>query len=456
LIEHGRHVEVQIFADAHGHAVYLGDRDCTTQRRRQKVIEEAPAPGLSSELRAKMGQSAVAAALAIGYTGAGTVEFMLDRDHGFHFLEMNTRLQVEHPVTELVTGLDLVALQIRIAEGKPLPLSQQAVQLRGHAMEARLYAEDPYDAFKPQTGRISHFLSQHALRQPGVRIDSGVRTGDEVSPHYDGMLAKVMAHGETRDEALRKLVRALQDAPLFGVTTNASFLLSLLRSPELERAELTTSTLDTWAEQDAPLLRRPGIPEEAWALACALLIEGRGDGFRSTGESGFSLTLSCRSERRTLRVTYALHGINVHRLDAEAPVTHLRDLTREADWCCVQVDGVFKRRVALVHEGAALIAMDGQCLKFTEPALFAPRLAAADPSQVLAPLAGKVARVMVQPGAQVEAGDCVCVIEAMKMETRVVAAASGSLRALHAQAGDQVSAGELLASLTIAQEQSPP
>jgi acetyl-CoA carboxylase biotin carboxylase subunit len=451
LIERGRHVEVQVFADAHGQAIYLGDRDCTAQRRRQKVIEEAPAPGLSDALRASMGQSAVQAALSIGYTGAGTVEFMLDSDHGYHFLEMNTRLQVEHPVTELVTGLDLVALQIRIAGGEPLPLAQRDVQLRGHAIEARLYAEDPYAGFQPQSGTITHFFSAHALQQPDVRIDAGVQAGSVVTPYYDAMLAKVMAHGTTRAEATRKLIRALEDAPLFGLTTNTRFLLDLLRTPELAEAALHTSTLDLWTEQHAPLCERPAVPEAAWALACALLLEGRGAAFRSAGVASYTLTLACGSERRTLRVTQLADGLDVAH---GANVCQLREPGRSGDHLFATLDGVRKRFVALVHQGRALIAIEGQSLTFQEPALLEPKNKASDPSQVLAPLAGRIARILVQPGAAVSQDEAVCIVEAMKMETRVLAAGSGKVRELYVKAGDQVSAGQLLVGIDLQKESS--
>lgn len=449
FIERGRHVEVQVFADAHGNAIYVGDRDCTAQRRRQKLIEEAPAPGLSDALRARMGQSAVQAALSIGYTGAGTVEFMLDSEHNYHFLEMNTRLQVEHPVTELVTGLDLVALQLRIAEDEPLPLSQDQVQLRGHAIEARLYAEDPYADFQPQSGTVSFFFSELALQQPDIRIDAGVRAGSEVTPYYDAMLAKVMAHGATRAEAIRKLVRALQDAPLFGLPTNARFLIDLLQTPELEQSTLHTSSLDAWAAERAPLFARPALPELVWPLGCALLWEGHGDGFRSAGAAELSLTLVCRDERRDLRVTQRADGLDVAHAGAAWQV---RQITREGAQLHVNINGLRKRVVAFTHAGRALIALQGQCIELSEPALLEPKQKPFDPSQVLAPLAGRVARMLVKEGDALEPDQTVCVVEAMKMETRVLAAASGTVRELLVQAGDQVSAGQLLLSIDLTKD----
>jgi geranyl-CoA carboxylase alpha subunit len=310
-----------------------------------------------------------------------------------------------------------------------------------------LYAEDPYAGFQPQTGRVSCFFSDHALQQPGVRIDSGIRAGSVVAPYYDAMLAKVIAHGATRAEAIRKLLRALEDAPLFGLTTNARFLLDLLRTPEFEQVQLHTATLDHWTEQNAPLCQRPAVPEAAWAIACALLLEGRGDAFRSAGESSFTLTLSCRSERRTLRVTQQHAGLDV------GPI-QLRAWSREGARCAVTVDGIRKHYIALCHEGRALIAIDGQCLELSEPTLLEPKAKPSDPSQVLSPLAGRIARILVQPGAAVQLDDTLCIVEAMKMETRVNAAASGKVRELFIKPGDQVSAGQLLVGIDLVKESS--
>jgi geranyl-CoA carboxylase alpha subunit len=227
LIENGRHIEIQVFADAHGNAIHLGERDCTAQRRRQKVIEESPSPVVGPALREAMGRDAVAAAQAVGYCGAGTVEFIVDADLKHYFLEMNTRLQVEHPVTEMVTGLDLVEWQLRVAAGERLPLRQHEVRWQGHAIEARLYAEDPYaqpTPFAPQTGTVQWWRPEAAAAQPGVRIDHGIAEGGCVSPFYDAMVAKFIVHGRDRDDAIRRLRAALQDAPLLGLRNNGRFL----------------------------------------------------------------------------------------------------------------------------------------------------------------------------------------------------------------------------------------
>ena len=243
LIDNGRHIEIQVFADAHGNAVHLGERDCTAQRRRQKVIEEAPSPVVSVAMREAMGRDAVAAALAVGYQGAGTVEFIVDENLKHYFLEMNTRLQVEHPVTEMVTGYDLVEWQLRVAAGEPLPAQQADIKLTGHAIEARLYVEDPYSAFAPQAGQVLWWQPGSALEgsdDESARIDSGVAQGDHVSPFYDPMVAKLIVHGRDRDDAIRRLRACLKNAPLLGLKNNGRFLADLVDHPAFRTASMTT------------------------------------------------------------------------------------------------------------------------------------------------------------------------------------------------------------------------
>jgi len=241
FIETPRHVEFQIFGDSHGNQVHLFERECSIQRRHQKIIEETPSPAVTPELRAKMGQAAVAAARAVDYQGAGTVEFLLGPEGDFYFLEMNTRLQVEHPVTELVTGTDLVRTQIRVAEGHPLPWAQEDLSTRGHAIECRLYAEDPANGFIPSLGEI---LLMNEPGGPGVRIDSGIRQGDEVSMYYDPMIAKLSLHGEDRDAAIDRAVTALKDYAILGVTTNVEYLIAILQDPAFAEGRLHTGFLD--------------------------------------------------------------------------------------------------------------------------------------------------------------------------------------------------------------------
>jgi acetyl/propionyl-CoA carboxylase alpha subunit len=266
LVERPRHVEVQVFADAHGHAVHLFERECSMQRRHQKVIEESPSPGLTPSIRTRIGEAAVAAALAAGYRNAGTVEFLLEGpgdEAQFYFLEMNTRLQVEHPVTEMVTGVDLVQTQLRIAAGEPLPWPQEAVTLRGHAIECRVYAEDPSQGFLPQAGPL---LLYREPQGPGIRVDSGVVEGGEVSVHYDPMIAKVIVAGETRDAARRRAVDALRRFHVLGVRTNLSYLIALLEHPRFIEGGIDTGFLDR--EGDAVLgAVTPDLPAAAFAAA---------------------------------------------------------------------------------------------------------------------------------------------------------------------------------------------
>jgi acetyl/propionyl-CoA carboxylase alpha subunit len=248
-----RHIEIQIFGDAHGNAIHLGERECSIQRRYQKVIEEAPSPAVDAALRARMGDAAVAAARAIGYVGAGTVEFIVDRDGNFYFLEVNTRLQVEHPVTEMVTGLDLVGWQILLAEGERLPLAQGAVALHGHAIEARLYAEDPSNEFLPATGKVALW---EPAAVPGVRYDGGVETGSDVGVHYDPLLAKVIAHAPTRGEAIARLRRALATLGVGPIVTNRDFLIAVLDHPAFDAGELSTHFIDEHLPAEAGSRRR--------------------------------------------------------------------------------------------------------------------------------------------------------------------------------------------------------
>ncbi len=441
LIEPGRHIEVQIFADAHGQAVHLGERDCTAQRRRQKVIEEAPSPVVSATMRAAMGRDAVAAALAVGYQGAGTVEFIVDAELRHYFLEMNTRLQVEHPVTECITGFDLVEWQLRIAAGEPLPVTQEAIRFSGHAIEARLYAEDPYDGFKPQTGRVLGWRPDRATDPAaagpgdagGVRIDHGIAEGSEVTPYYDAMVAKFIAHGRDRADAVRRLRRALQQTPLIGLANNGCFLRDLVGHPAFAAATLSTTTLDDWSAQDAPLLQRAEPPEQAWRLAAACLSRAGAEAFRPASVAAFDLTLVCQGQTRVLRSPPA--GVAI--------VGHDGDELRYA------IDGVQGRAIA-VADGAQLhLAIDGAVFVFTEPSAWPARDSGTDPRRALAPVAGVVAHVGVAPGDAVVAGQPLVCVEAMKMEMWLHAAAAGTVRLVHVRTSDPVASGAVLVELEI-------
>jgi geranyl-CoA carboxylase alpha subunit len=427
LIEGGRHIEIQVFADAHGHAVHLGERDCTAQRRRQKVIEEAPSPVVSPAMRAAMGRDAVAAALAVGYRGAGTVEFIVDAELRHFFLEMNTRLQVEHPVTECITGFDLVEWQLRVAAGEPLPVTQEQIRFEGHAIEARLYAEDPYDGWKPQTGRITGWRPEGSK----VRIDHGIAEGGEVTPYYDAMVAKVIAHGRDRADAIRRLTRALEETPLFGPANNGRFLRDLVNHPRFVGATMTTTLLDEWLASGEPILQRPAPPEAAWRIAAALRA-GR-DAGRPKSVAGFDLTLQCNADKRTQRTP--LPGVQV--------------LSWNDGLARVTLDGV-TRAVRAVDDGTTLqLAFDGAVFAFTEPSPFPATDSATDPRRARAPVAGVVAQVAVAVGDRVEPGTPLVCVEAMKMEMWLHAAAAGTVKAVHTVAKASVAAGAVLVELEI-------
>jgi acetyl/propionyl-CoA carboxylase alpha subunit len=427
LIDDGRHIEIQVFCDQHGHAVHLGERDCTAQRRRQKVIEEAPSPIVSPAMREAMGRDAVAAAQAVGYRGAGTVEFIVDAHKRHYFLEMNTRLQVEHPVTECITGFDLVEWQLRVAAGEALPVTQEQVRFDGHAIELRLYAEDPYDSWKPQTGRILGWAPE---RSP-VRIDHGIAAGGEVTPYYDAMVAKFIAHGRDRADATRRLVRALAEVPLLGVLNNGRFLRDLLLHPQFRDAQLTTTRLDEWAAAGEPLLQRPAPPDVAWWLAAALRAGPQAQ--RPASVERFTLSLQCQGATRTL----------------PAPPAELDILSVDGDTVRFRCAGVQGR--AIVHaDGDTLhLALDGAVFDFTEPSPYPKQDTLADPSRARAPVAGVVASVAVAVGDRVTAGQPLVCVEAMKMEMWLSAGAAGTVRALNVKPKDPVAAGAVLVELEI-------
>ena len=439
LVEGGRHIEIQVFADAHGRAVHLGERDCTAQRRRQKVVEEAPSPVVSPQMRATLGRDAVAAALAVGYRGAGTVEFIVDGGMRHYFLEMNTRLQVEHPLTECLTGLDLVEWQLRVAAGEPLPLAQDQIRFEGHAIEARLYAEDPYDGWKPQTGRIDGWRPEAAERPGhgtpcgGLRIDHGITAGGEVTPYYDAMVAKFIAHGRDRADAIRRLLRALEDAPLFGPVNNGRFLRDLLQHPRFAGATMTTTLLDEWLATGEPLLQRPVPPEEAWRIAAAVLSGDEAQ--RPASIAGFDLTLQCGSDERTLR----------------APPSAVQVESFDGGVLRVAIDGL-RRRLHAVRTPAGLqLALDGAVFTFRERSPFPAADTALDPRRAHAPVAGVVSQIAVAVGERVAPGQPLVCVEAMKMEIWLHAAAAGSVKAVHAAAKASVAAGALLVELEIAE-----
>ncbi len=429
-----RHVEIQVFADQHGNCLYLNERDCSIQRRHQKVVEEAPAPGLSPELRRAMGEAAVKAAQAIGYVGAGTVEFLLDARGEFFFMEMNTRLQVEHPVTEAITGLDLVAWQIRVARGEPLPISQDQVPLNGHAIEVRLYAEDPDNDFLPATGTLD--LYRESTEGPGRRVDSGVAEGDTISPFYDPMLGKLIAWGENREEARLRLLAMLGETCVGGVRTNLAFLRRVVGHPAFAAAELDTGFIP---RHEAELMRQPGeLADAFWQLAAELYIETepakvRSDdvhspwsnraGLRFGMPARIGVHLTCNGENRLVRV--------------DEPA-----IQREP-----AAGGV--RKPKAIRQGHTLyLEWDGELHAVTA---FDP-IAEAEASHqhhggLTAPMNGSIVRVLVETGQSVEAGATLIVLEAMKMEHSIRAAEAGVVKAVYCAEGEMISEGTTLVEL---------
>ncbi len=444
LVVGARHIEIQVFCDSHGGAIHLGERECSVQRRHQKIIEEAPSPVVDAELRATMGAAAVAAASAIGYVGAGTVEFLLDDDRNFYFLEMNTRLQVEHPVTECVTGQDLVAWQLRVAEGGRLPLVQSEVALRGSAIEARLYAEDPYAGFLPQTGDVLRWRPSDAAC---TRVDAGIREGQVVSPYYDPMLAKVIGTGATRAEAIRAVLAAVRGSVILGVTTNREFLLDLLASDAFAGAEIRTDTLDDRFRSAPPA--RPEPSPAVWATAalgrCGALASGAAEVWRSSGDYPANVELQWGTQRRTLRVAPRGRGRFAVTLPdlavLEVAVGERADDGRVA----LAVDGVRRWVDAVVRGEEVWVDDDGRAFGFTEPGPTARADDATADGKVRAPMGGRVVSVAVAEGDRVERGATLAIIEAMKMEHRVVATCSGVVQTLGVATGGQVVARAIVA-----------
>ena len=457
LILNGRHIEIQVFADSHGNAVYVGERDCTSQRRRQKVIEEAPSPVVSPEMRASMGKDAVAAALAVGYRGAGTIEFIVDDKLNYYFLEMNTRLQVEHPVTEMISGFDLVEWQLRVASGQPLPVKQADIKLTGHAIEARLYAEDPYSGFAPQTGPIRWWRPERALFD-GVRIDDGIREGGEVTPFYDAMVAKLIVHGRDRDDAIRRLIATLDDAPLLGLRNNARFLRDLIDHPTFRAGEMTTTLIDKWLEDQEPIMQRPVASREALLVAAAVHAlrdeaQSAESRLRSASVTGYDIKLDVDGEQHALRVTPGKNGVVSVVLPGEADEVKLTVLSHEAGAAGgelrFELDGVRKHILAVWAAGSLHVVIDAATFVFTEVSPWPSQDQANDPSKALSPVAGVIAQVLVKAGDVVESGQQLVSVEAMKMEMWLCAQAPGVVKAVHVSVSDQVQAGALIVELEL-------
>lgn len=451
-LDGARHVEVQVAADAHGACLHLGERDCSVQRRHQKLIEEAPAPGLTPMLREALGAAAVAAARAVGYVGLGTVEFLLAPDGAFHFLEMNTRLQVEHPVTEAVTGLDLVALQLAVARGAPLPLTQDELRLSGHAIEARLYAEDPAQDYRPVAGRLALWRAPEGA---GLRTDAGIETGSEVPPFYDALLAKIVAHGPDRATARQRLAAALEDTAALGLPTNRALLAAILAHPEFVAGGADTGLMARAFPAGLPAAA-PG-PED-WALAAAvwLTAEQRAAaasagvgahlwGFASDGAARSFLDLACNGA--VMRLEARPLGALGWQVTADGTTSRIL----WHDWAEGRARGtVGGRGVALswVREGERLhLAQARSDLTFARHRPWQAAAAAAAADRVVAPMPGLVAALPVAAGARVARGQVVAVLEAMKMQHPLAAPRDGLVAAVPVAPGAQVAAGALLVEL---------
>jgi geranyl-CoA carboxylase alpha subunit len=439
LVLGARHIEIQVFADSHGKTLHLGERDCSVQRRNQKVVEEAPSPAVSPALRHAMGRAACAAAQAVGYVGAGTVEFLLDGDgESFYFLEMNTRLQVEHPVTEEVTGFDLVEWQLRAAMGQHLPVSQEDVRLNGHSIEVRLYCEDPGQGYLPQPG-------PYALWSPpqAIRVDHGLAPSGEISPHYDPMVAKLIAHGPDRDTARRRLLRALEDSIFFGGRTNRSLLQRVLASEDFAQGRATTRWLDAHPELAQTLV--PSSKTLATAIGvwvCQQQLPAQGtSGFRSAHLTPQQLDASVNGERVAAEVTMYADRVQVTVDGTEADVALLPGAGPRRR---VRVDA--QRRTVHLHAeyGQCWIGVDGHVLQVTrwDPSP-QPEDAAAGGSAVM-PMAGKVLSIDVAVGDAVVVGQVLARVEAMKLETTLRAGVDGEVTEICAAAGDSASAGTVL------------
>jgi len=474
-VQRPRHIEIQVFADSQGHCVHLFERDCSVQRRHQKVIEEAPAPGMTDERRRAMGEAAVAAARAVGYVGAGTVEFIAEPDGTFYFMEMNTRLQVEHPVTEMITGLDLVEWQLRVAAGQALPLAQDQLRITGHAIEARVYAENPDKGFLPSTGTLRHLRTPtHAAfsvrvhpaasgEPAAVRIDSGVRHSDAISPHYDPMIAKLITWGADREQAIARMHAALLEFEVVGLASNVGFLQRLMRCKSFAGADLDTGLIDRERDVLLPTRGEPTPRLLALASAAVLAIEadeaGRkrraagvrgGDpwalltGWRPTGALSRPLQFTQAGKPATVRVEYAAGGFTVHAGDAALCLSTLR-----YDPASARLDGLigseaFAIGALIDRETLHLFTADGPQALGYAAALAHAGEDAQDAGNLTAPMPGKVIALLCEAGAKVARGQPLLVMEAMKMEHTICAPSAGTVDALLYAVGDQVAEGAQL------------
>ncbi|EOX3960625.1 acetyl/propionyl/methylcrotonyl-CoA carboxylase subunit alpha [Vibrio alginolyticus] len=458
-----RHVEVQVFADQHGNCVYLSDRDCSIQRRHQKVVEEAPAPGLSDELRKQMGEAAVQAAQAIDYVGAGTVEFLLDSRGQFYFMEMNTRLQVEHPVTELITGVDLVEWQLKVAAGEHLPISQSEITHNGHSIELRIYAEDTDNDFMPSTGRIDYLkepVSDSNVRLAYVRVDSGVTQGDSISEYYDPMISKLIVWGQTRDIALKQLKQALTQYHVRGVTTNIGYLHSIISLPAFAEVELDTGFLVTHQQG---INEQQDVSDSIWLTLAAVArwndLISKSDsstlpaptkrGFRLSVDNVYRFNFTDANANHQVRLQQSSQDTGSHFTVRCGEDLHQVILLERDNQFIVDIDNVRYTLNALSNEQKTTLFYLGQQRTFAHQPDFHSAKDVDDELSPTAPLNGIISAVMVAKGDEVAAGDPLLVLEAMKMEYTITAPVAAKVDELFYQHGDQVQHGSILLNLSL-------
>lgn len=455
-----RHIEIQVFADQQGNVVYLGERDCSIQRRHQKVVEEAPSPFVDASLRQCMGEAAVNAAKSCQYRGAGTVEFLVDKDKNFYFLEMNTRLQVEHPVTELITGQDLVEWQLNVAAGKSLPLTQEQIRYQGHAIEVRLYAEDPRDNFMPQTGDVHYW---YVPERDGLRVDSGIQTGSTVSAFYDPMLAKVIAYGDNREIAARRLAVALQDIQLLGVNHNKLFLQRVLQTPAFLNADVTTAFIPQYFADDS-CMRADAPPAATLATAAALLFRQGNSGlyhWSSAAPAGFFCDLEWRGDiyRMALEVTGDKNAGNQYQITVSAVEPSDKEKTAPQDVALsLKAENKFSSRLDIANRQQKIYHHISKDTIFLDDGnghyhfnivtyRSAQSEVAGGSGQLKAVMDGAIIEVLVNKGDSVEQGQTLAVMEAMKMEHQLKAGVSGVVESLSISVGQQVKTRQLLLSI---------
>ena len=442
-----RHIEIQVFGDRHGNAIHLGERDCSVQRRHQKLIEEAPSPAVSPELRTRMGEVAVAAVKAIGYEGAGTLEFLLDKSGAFYFMEMNTRLQVEHPVTEAITGLDLVELQLRVAGGEPLGVRQEDIRFDGHAIEVRLCSEDAGHDFMPQSGRMLRWAMPES-----ICVEHALQSGSEIPPFYDSMIAKIISHGATRDEARGKLICALEQVEAFGVTTNQGFLISCLRHPAFAKGEATTSFVGN--HRDELTSHTDDMRQTALAALLLYVSNPHAPPWRAGRSLAAAFPLAAR-----FTIGGKVHEIEIVReRDGGYVASRNGDVHRfeveglEGDSIRFRHDGVMQSAKFLRHDDRLYFLHRGLTVEVHDLTLAAPESAAASggDGKVRAAMNGRVVAVLVKPGEKVSAGQPVMTLEAMKMEHVHTAGVAGTVSSIDVAEGEQVTTGKIVVEIEAA------